>query len=199
MAKIDVWATGATTVNEDVVSENPQNSNAYLLLSALSEGISAQVEFLRTDRDEERRLAEMGIRVGSRLEILRRNPEGPLMVAIGDVRLALGLDTAGLIVVSAVEKTFPGLRDHRNRRGILLENMAVGETGRVVGFLKSSSEYRKKLLAMGVTPGTAFSIVRVAPFGDPVEIVVRGYLLTLRKDEAATLLVERAADLAKTA
>jgi ferrous iron transport protein A len=42
---------------------------------------------------------------------------------------------------------------------------------------------------MGLTPGTSLTVVRVAPLGDPVEIEVRGYSLTLRRDEAEILQV----------
>lgn len=72
-----------------------------------------------------------------------------------------------------------------------LRDMAVGDKGKVIAFQKGNKGYRKKLLAMGLTPGTAFSIIRYAPMGDPVEINVRGFALSLRKDEAETLLVER--------
>lgn len=72
-----------------------------------------------------------------------------------------------------------------------LRDLAVGEYGKIVGFQKGNKNYRKKLLAMGLTPGTTFNIIRYAPMGDPVEIQVRGFALSLRKDEAATLLVER--------
>ena len=44
---------------------------------------------------------------------------------------------------------------------------------------------------MGLTPGTEFSVTRLAPLGDPVEINVRGYAVSLRKDEAQLLRVER--------
>ncbi|MEK8017031.1 MAG: FeoA family protein [Candidatus Parabeggiatoa sp.] len=74
---------------------------------------------------------------------------------------------------------------------ISLRDLAVGEKGIVSGFEKGNKAYRKKLLAMGLTPGTAFNITRYAPLGDPVEIHLRGFFLTLRKDEAETLLVER--------
>ena len=71
-----------------------------------------------------------------------------------------------------------------------LADMAVGDRGRVTGFAKGPESYRKKLLAMGLIKGTEFTINRVAPMGDPVEIEVRGYNLSLRKDEAAALFVE---------
>ena len=73
----------------------------------------------------------------------------------------------------------------------LLKDLVIGDTGRVLGFGEGSKAYRKKLLSMGLTPGVEFSVTRYAPMGDPVEIQVRGFSLTLRKDEAAALLVER--------
>ncbi|MDY0390733.1 MAG: FeoA family protein [Desulfobulbus oligotrophicus] len=70
-----------------------------------------------------------------------------------------------------------------------LNEIAVGQAGTVVGFTRKAGGYRQKLLAMGLTKGTAFKVVRVAPMGDPVEILVRNYSLSLRRDEAKALLV----------
>jgi ferrous iron transport protein A len=72
-----------------------------------------------------------------------------------------------------------------------LRQMAVGDSGRILGFGEGGKAYRKKLLSMGLTPGVEFSVVRYAPMGDPVEIRVRGFNLSLRKDEAQAILVER--------
>ncbi|MDM8561682.1 FeoA family protein [Candidatus Parabeggiatoa sp. HSG14] len=74
---------------------------------------------------------------------------------------------------------------------ISLRDMAVGDKGIVKALQKGNKGYRQKLLAMGLTPGTKFSVTRYAPMGDPVEINVRGFSLSLRKNEADTLLVER--------
>jgi len=74
---------------------------------------------------------------------------------------------------------------------VSLKNLAVGDLGRIVGFDQSGKAYRKRLLAMGLTPGTEFSVTRFAPMGDPVEIKLRGFSLTLRKDESAVLLIEK--------
>ncbi|MDO9139037.1 MAG: FeoA family protein [Methylobacter sp.] len=74
---------------------------------------------------------------------------------------------------------------------ISLKNLAVGDSGRIVGFEQAGKAYRKRLLAMGLTPGTEFRVTRFAPMGDPVEIKLRGFSLTLRKDEAAILLIEK--------
>ena len=72
-----------------------------------------------------------------------------------------------------------------------LGELTAGERGRIIGYQKGDRSYREKLLAMGLTPGTEFSVVRLAPLGDPVEIIVRGYAISLRKSEAQLLRVEK--------
>jgi ferrous iron transport protein A len=72
-----------------------------------------------------------------------------------------------------------------------LADISVGEKGMVLGFVKGTQAYRQKLLAMGLIKGSEFEVARVAPMGDPVEIKLRGYNLSLRKDEAKALLVGR--------
>jgi Fe2+ transport system protein FeoA len=72
-----------------------------------------------------------------------------------------------------------------------LRDMRTGEKGRIVGIEPGDKCYRQKLLAMGLIPGTEFKIARVAPLGDPIEIAVRGYALSLRRDEALILRVEK--------
>ncbi len=72
-----------------------------------------------------------------------------------------------------------------------LTMLKVGDQGKIIGFDKMGKAYRKRLLAMGLTPGTEFKITRFAPLGDPVELKIRGFALTLRKNEAAVLLIEK--------
>ncbi len=72
-----------------------------------------------------------------------------------------------------------------------LSDLKIGERGKVLGLEKGEKAYRQKLLSMGLTPGTEFSVTRYAPMGDPVEIQVRGFALSLRKGEAHALQVER--------
>ncbi|MCV2217342.1 FeoA family protein [Thauera sp. Sel9] len=74
---------------------------------------------------------------------------------------------------------------------MMLKQLAVGDRAKVSGFAEAGSPYRRKLLSMGLTPGAELQVVRVAPMGDPVEIRVRGFALTLRKGEADALTVER--------
>ena len=70
-----------------------------------------------------------------------------------------------------------------------LDVLAPGQRGKVLR-LSGESRVRRRLMDMGVTPGAEVLIERLAPLGDPIEIVVRGYHLSLRKREAAQIAVE---------
>jgi ferrous iron transport protein A len=69
-----------------------------------------------------------------------------------------------------------------------LASLGVGATG-IVSEIKVPSEQRARLLEMGLLVGTPIELVRFAPLGDPVEIKVRGYHLTVRKHEAEQIWV----------
>lgn len=71
-----------------------------------------------------------------------------------------------------------------------IQHLPVGAKGRIVALGKDHPEYRRRLVTLGLTPGTVFEVVRVAPLGDPVELRVRGSFVSLRKDEAALLDVQ---------
>ena len=70
-----------------------------------------------------------------------------------------------------------------------LTTLAVGTTATVVE-IKLPPASRPRLMEMGLLVGSAVQLVRFAPMGDPVEIKVRGYNLTLRKSEAEQILVK---------
>ncbi|MCD6436565.1 MAG: ferrous iron transport protein A [Clostridiales bacterium] len=54
-----------------------------------------------------------------------------------------------------------------------------------------ANNLRKRLIDMGLITGTKIYVKKTAPLGDPMEIIVRGYSLTLRKSEASTIIVDR--------
>ena len=70
-------------------------------------------------------------------------------------------------------------------------SLQPGDRALVAGFAGLPDAYRNRLLSMGMTPGTEFAVTRVAPLGDPVEIVLRGFRLSLRRQEAEGLLVNK--------
>jgi ferrous iron transport protein A len=72
-----------------------------------------------------------------------------------------------------------------------IKDMEIGEKGRISGYDSSAGSYRQKLLAMGLIRGSEFTITRKAPLGDPIEIKLSGFNLSLRKTEADVLEVEK--------
>ncbi len=74
-------------------------------------------------------------------------------------------------------------------RVVTLKELSPGQKGRVTQIRGRGGVY-KRLLDMGMTPGSLVEMRRVAPLGDPIEIKVKGYHLTLRKEEAEKIAVE---------
>ena len=72
---------------------------------------------------------------------------------------------------------------------VTLDQLGRGQTGRVLG-VGGRPAARRRLLELGVVRGEAITLQRAAPLGDPLEFVVKGYHLSLRKREAATITVE---------
>ena len=70
-----------------------------------------------------------------------------------------------------------------------LAQLKVGESATILSF--TDLEMSLKFLEMGCIPGEIVSMERVAPLGDPIAVFVSGYLLSMRKAEAETILVER--------
>ena len=70
-----------------------------------------------------------------------------------------------------------------------LDEFKVGETG-LIKKVEGEGRLRRRLFDMGVTPGAIVYLRKKAPLGDPLEITLRGYELTLRKSEACLVLLE---------
>lgn len=70
-----------------------------------------------------------------------------------------------------------------------LKDVACGETAKVVK-LTSEGPVKRRIMDMGITKGVDVYMRKVAPLGDPVEITVRGYELSVRKADAEMILVE---------
>ena len=70
-----------------------------------------------------------------------------------------------------------------------LRNIAVGETPKVKR-LHGEGALKRRIMDMGITKGSQVYVRKVAPLGDPVEITIRGYELSLRKDDADCIEME---------
>lgn len=70
-----------------------------------------------------------------------------------------------------------------------LDNFSVGEIG-TIKMVTGEGKIKRRLFDMGITPGAEVYLRKKAPLGDPLEITIRGYELTLRKTEAECVLLE---------
>jgi ferrous iron transport protein A len=70
-----------------------------------------------------------------------------------------------------------------------LREIKIGGTARVVK-VHGEGAVRRRIMDMGITRGVEIKITKVAPLGDPLEVTVRGYELSLRKEDAARIEVE---------
>ena len=75
-----------------------------------------------------------------------------------------------------------------NGKQMTLPELGIGETASVVK-VHGTDVVSKRLMEMGVVPGVSVRIVKHAPFGDPIEVRLRGYSLALRKAEASAIEV----------
>lgn len=71
-----------------------------------------------------------------------------------------------------------------------LTELPIGEKAKVTS-VNGGSQITKRLMEMGVVPGVSVRVVKSAPFGDPLEIRVRGYNLAMRRSEANAIEVEQ--------
>ena len=122
--------------------------------------VPLRVVRMHLDEKIKRHLENLGISVNSELEVLSVSG-GSVIVRVKEGRLALDRDMATRIFVAVKEKSVSG-----------------------------EGKIRRRLFDMGVTPGAEVMLRKRAPLGDPIEVTLRGYELTLRKTEAACVLTE---------
>lgn len=87
--------------------------------------------------------------------------------------------------IAAARGGGPGLM---TRYGISLADLKPGECG-YIGRLEGNTQGRLRLMELGLTPGVHVQVIRIAAFGGPLDIEVRGYQLSLRREEAAAVLL----------
>ena len=71
-----------------------------------------------------------------------------------------------------------------------LKDLKIGGRGKIIKIEAGEKALRRRIMEMGLTKGTVIQVIKSAPFGDPIEISVRGYELTLRKADAELVAIE---------
>lgn len=129
-------------------------------------------------------LRDLGFASGAEIHIISASKDSMIVMVRGS-RVALNKETAGLIYI---EPHKAGARADWES----LDKIQVGKSGRV-GAILGKGAVKRRLMDMGITRGVSIMIRKVAPLGDPIQVNVRGYELSLRKAEAQMILVEEEA------
>lgn len=154
-----------------------------MIMLCLSQGICQKLYVVHAINAEEKlkkRLQDLGIVENTTIVLIQLNNDSGI-VMLKNSRLALDVHILSLIEV--VEQSV-------KKEWLSLDQVSVGETVKVVG-IHGQGAIKRRLMDMGVTKNLSIFVHKVAPLGDPIEINLRGYTLTLRKAEAALILVER--------
>ena len=85
----------------------------------------------------------------------------------------------------------PKQSSHETAHPLTLDALHPGNYAVIEKLDGSSVKIRQRLLEMGLTRGTHLQVIRFAPLGDPIEVAVRGYRLSLRKEEASSVVVRK--------
>ena len=94
-----------------------------------------------------------------------------------------------VLIIIKVIKAIKALSNITKRRKVTLGDAKVGTTV-VVTKIEGDGAYKRRIMDMGITKGSELYIRKVAPLGDPVEITVRGYELSVRKNDAQCVQVK---------
>ena len=131
--------------------------------------------------DEVRKhLADLGFVVGSVVAVVT-SMNGNVIVNVKDSRIAISEEMARRIMVRFLCK--------KERKMKTLRETKIGETV-TVKKLTGEGPVKRRIMDMGVTKGVEIYVRKVAPLGDPVEVTIRRYELSLRKEDAEMIVVE---------
>lgn len=124
-------------------------------------------------------LESLGLSIGSKIKLMHSlNGKGPVDVSFDDGIASIGRELASKIIV-----------EFNNKIELTLDRIRVGDFVKVTR-IKSDGDIRYRLLDMGLIRGATMKVVRLAPLGDPIEVKLDGFNLSLRREEATGIYVE---------
>ncbi|MEQ7258632.1 MULTISPECIES: FeoA family protein [Lactococcus] len=124
------------------------------------------------------KLRELGFAPDKEVVLLSIDEENARL-KIGQTRLALSSFYLNTILIKD---------EQSNEELVPLSSLNIGQSG-VVRLLEGQGEIKRRLMDMGITRGTSISVHKLAPLGDPMELHLRGYSLSLRKKDAEKIKI----------
>jgi len=145
---------------------------------------------LRTDMDPAtiKFLANDGIRLGVEVRLLAVGSNGDVVLATQTGSVHISSEIASGLLVSQPKPGHDPEQQKEQSMAVPLSNLKVGEKG-IIHKMNFKGAIRQRLMAMGLVMGEIIQVKRVAPLGDPIDFVIKGYDLSLRKAEANEILV----------
>ena len=124
-------------------------------------------------------LSNLGLAPGETIEVVTKTKNSAIIIVKGS-RLAFDASILDKIDLTPAEE---------NEEKIPLSELPVGRSA-IVTDIFAANETKRRLMDMGITKGVEIYVRKVAPLGDPVEVTVRGYELSLRRADAEMIEVE---------
>ena len=150
-------------------------------LSQVPCGTAFYVARINADAGLTKRLQEMGF--VHQAPITKITDQGTVICQVGHTRIVLSREIAEQIFVQTIAIPMPELLE------VTLDKLKIGQKARVLRFSTDDPDI-VALQEMGITHHEIIELVRVAPLGDPIEIRVRDYELSLRRQQARQIFVE---------
>ncbi|MGE0266972.1 MAG: ferrous iron transport protein A [Candidatus Omnitrophota bacterium] len=159
----------------------PEPKKSKRTLCDACNGEEVRIECLEGEVGDCQRLREMGFCEKAKVEKINEN--GALICKVCDTKVIISEELARNIIIGDCREDQDSMK-----KIVLLSQLAAGQQAVISDFVEENDTCAR-LEEMGVTPGEKIEVVRYAPLGDPIEIKVRGYLLSLRKEEAELIKV----------
>lgn len=168
-------------------------------LSRTKQGEFLVIKEFEGGKNAQIRLESMGLKIGDTIEVVSTQHGGQMVVAHGESRFIIGQGLAQKVMVERSDHRYPHLpigEEVGHPEGhpvvadtILLSQMRQGQQG-VVTRVSGETRLRRRILEMGINRGATVYVEKYAPLKDPIELIVKGYHVSMRVEEAAHISVE---------
>ncbi|MCR8968503.1 ferrous iron transport protein A [Facklamia sp. 7083-14-GEN3] len=145
-----------------------------LTLNYLRKGESAKILHVYAEADQKKHLTNLGFVAGASITILSTQ-EDEMIINLKGTRLGVSKEFTKRVTIERISYDKKDL--------VALSQLKVGSKAKVIK-VEGQAQFRKRIMDMGITKNAVIELVKLAPLGDPLEIRVRGYQLSIRKSEA---------------
>ncbi|WP_235836370.1 FeoA family protein [Enterococcus timonensis] len=161
-----------------ILNLKEREKNNLLTLAQGVVGKNYQIAGFHPSLMQDHHLRNLGLTMGSSIRLIAPQVDGGI-VTMGPTKIALNQEILEKILITEITEEKPRYA---------LATLKPNQKGNIAAVLGTGA-VKRRLLDMGLTRGTEILLRKVAPMGDPIEIKIRGYELTLRKQEVELIMV----------